>query len=149
MTMQDWAVRWGIPQEAIAELMGAIPITLKVSTAPSEDAVKRGLRLAAPQYGALLWRNNVGVMFEDRRVVRFGLANDSEAVNRRIKSADLIGISATGRFVSIEVKTPGWRYSGTEREKAQLLWNNLVSSRGGVAGFATSVLDLPRILSDV
>ena len=149
MTLDDWAVRWGIDPRAIAELVGALPETINLSTASSEEAVLSGLRLAAPNFGALLWRNNVGAMTDGRRMVRFGLANDSEQVNRRVKSADLIGISQTGRFVSIEVKHPNWRYRGSDREKAQLVWNNLVKSRGGFAGFATSVLDLQGIIEDV
>lgn len=115
----------------------------------SEAAQQALVRLEASRKGLVLWRNNVGVLVDERGVpVRFGLANDSAAVNRSIKSADLVGIrpllitpahvgSVVGQFVSREVKAEGWRYTGTERERAQLRWAELVLSLGGDAAFAT------------
>lgn len=93
----------------------------------------------------LLWRNNVGVAPAVRggRPVRYGLANDSERLNRVLKSSDRIGIEAgTGRFVAIETKRPGWRYTGTEHEAAQLAFIQAVQRNGGLACFATSWEDV-------
>jgi hypothetical protein len=84
----------------------------------------------------------------DGRMIRFGLANDSPALSKQIKSSDLIGITPytitaadigrlIGIFTSIEVKPPGWVYKGTPREVAQLAWINLILSMGGRARFAT------------
>lgn len=71
------------------------------------------------------------------RVVRFGLANDSPAVNKRIKSCDLVGIRPNGQFWARECKPAAWHYTGTEREQAQLRFIELVNSMGGDAAFTT------------
>jgi len=114
-----------------------------------EMDVLRLVKEEAALKGVILWRNNVGVLIDKfRRPVRFGLANDSKKTNENLKSADLIGIKKViitqemvgktiGQFVSREIKRPGWKYSGTEREKAQLEWEVLINSMGGDAGFAT------------
>ena len=98
-----------------------------------------------------LFRNNVGALkAEDGRMVRFGLANDSKRRNGVLKSGDLIGIDPVlitsahvgrtiGQFVSVECKRPGWQYSGTPREVAQLNWIQLVIASGGRAKFVTDV----------
>lgn len=118
-------------------------------TTKSEAAVQVAVRLEAARKGVALWRNNVGVLLDRRGVpVRYGLANDSSAVNANFKSADLIGIRPVlitpahlgltiGQFVSREVKAEGWRYTGDEREVAQLRWAELVLSLGGDAAFCT------------
>lgn len=97
----------------------------------------------------MLYRNNVGVLLDARGVpVRFGLANDSAAVNEACKSADLIGIKrvvitpdmvgqVVGVFLSREVKHEGWRFTGTQRELAQLRWIEIVTQFGGDAAFCT------------
>ncbi len=112
-----------------------------------ETDVSARIRIEAAKHGVQLWRNNSGA-FENAagRWVRFGLGNDSPSVNRVLKSSDLIGILdgrrwgyiVDGLFCAIETKTEGWKYSGTDREVAQLNFLNLVKLRGGVACFATS-----------
>lgn len=113
----------------------------------SEMAVQNQVRLRASREGARLWRNNVGAgKLENGKFVRWGLANDSTAVNAMLKSADLIGIRPVpigdgriiGQFVSYEIKRPGWKYAGTDREEAQLRWRNLILSLGGEASFMTA-----------
>jgi len=107
------------------------------------------VRLLASKDGARLWRNNVGAgVLQGGTFVRWGLANESVAMNKALKSADLIGIRPVlitqehvgrvlGVFVSREVKRPGWRYSGTEREAAQAAWRDLINHLGGDAAFTT------------
>lgn len=115
----------------------------------SESRVQSLVRLEGPRFAVKLWRNNVGVLLDkDGRPVRYGLANDSAALNRVLKSSDLIGwrtVTVTpdmiGRrlavFVARECKPEGWRFTGTEREIAQQAWIDLVNEDGGDAAFAT------------
>jgi hypothetical protein len=155
MVLETWAVRWGVPMGALAELRTSVlgldyPEGLHPVAGTSEAAVQAGQRLDAPKHGARLWRNNVGVLEDERGVpVRYGLANDSTKVNKVIKSGDLIGMRSIqigpehlgrtfGQFVSRECKPGGWRYTGTPRETAQLAWANLVNSLGGDARFVTT-----------
>lgn len=114
----------------------------------SESGILSDIRLEASQRGCRLWRNNVGATYTPQgQFLRYGLANDSTALNRAIKSADLIGIrpllitpehvgQVIGQFLSREIKHPGWKYSGSERERAQLAWLDLINSLGGDACFA-------------
>lgn len=112
----------------------------------AESSVQAEIRLLASQRGWRLFRNNVGVMTrEDGVPVRFGLANDSRAMNQTYKSGDLIGIMplvitpehvghTIGVFTSIEVKHPDWKPSESdERYAAQCRWRDLVLSLGGYA----------------
>jgi len=118
----------------------------------SESEVDEEIKLeAAVKFLSHLWRNNVGAMFDaTKRMVRYGLANESTAMNEKIKSGDRIGITPVvitadmvghivGVFTSIEVKKEGWTFTkSTTRETAQLAWIELVQNKGGIAGFANS-----------
>lgn len=153
MNIQLWAKRWGLPDQAIQELHQALGLVNTNPEAPAvgnnEAAVQVRIRLEASDKGAILWRNNVGALRDDRGVpVRYGLANESKAMNEAIKSSDLIGIKPVligpehvgqtiGQFVAREIKEPTWKYTGTKREAAQLRFLNLVLSMGGDACFAT------------
>lgn len=108
----------------------------------------------------MFWRNNVGATPAEckkcgyrQQPVRYGLANDSEPLNKSIKSSDLIGIhrrlirpedvgTVIGQFAAVECKAPGWRYSASKREVAQLKYITLVKKLGGTAQFSTGELDL-------
>jgi hypothetical protein len=115
----------------------------------TESAAQANVRLEASQKGARLWRNNLGATTDSRgNFFRYGLANDSAAVNKTMKSSDLIGILPIvilpehvghifGQFLAREMKAPGWKYTGTEREVAQLNFINLINDLGGNAAFAT------------
>ena len=140
MNLIDWALKWGISREAIADFKHQVGLDgdLANSNATTESGAQQRVRLEAASLGIMLWRNNVGAtMDQNDRLIRYGLANDSKAMNTRIKSADLIGIRPDGQFVSREIKKPGWRYTGTPREEAQLRWANLILASGGDAAFAT------------
>lgn len=157
--LHQWAIRHRISAAALHDLQQ----TLGMLDAPhlpsdtggtSEAAVSNRLRLAASQAGGRLWRNNVGALVDDRGVpLRYGLANDSAALNKVIKSADLVGIyplritpehvgSVVGQFWSVEAKQVGWTYTGRGREAAQSAWAQLVVSLGGRACFATRAEDI-------
>ncbi|MDE2202696.1 MAG: hypothetical protein KGJ38_08210 [Burkholderiaceae bacterium] len=153
MMLEDWALRWGISWDALHDLKTNL---LRLDGLPaavpgmSEAAVQSRVRLEAAAKGLRLWRNNVGALEDKRGIpVRFGLANDSAALNKVLKSHDLIGLRPTlitqahvgrtlGLFVSREIKEGSWHYTGTEHEIAQLNWANLINSFGGDAAFANA-----------
>lgn len=155
MILAEWAAAWGVSPLAMADLqtrvLGLDAPPPSEASVGGEAAVQAAVRLEASRAGCRLWRNNVGAGYtEDGSFLRWGLANDSAAINARVKSADLIGIrprviapedvgKLIGQFLSREVKAPGWRYRGTEREVAQVAWANIVNALGGDAGFATGV----------
>ena len=107
------------------------------------------LRLAASRDGARLWRNNVGAgKLENGSFVRWGLANETAAMNAFMKSSDLIGVRPVlirpehvgmtlGVFVAREVKRSGWVYRGVGRESEQKRFLDLITSLGGDAAFTT------------
>lgn len=125
-----------------------------------ESDAQKLIQLEASKLGSRLWRNNSGATFiceqardcphAAARPIRFGLGNESAKLNKLIKSSDLIGITpvvitslmvgqTVGIFTAVEVKRPGWRYSGRGRELAQKKFLDLVKSLGGIAKFMTGV----------
>lgn len=114
----------------------------------SESIVQQEILLAAAKHGIRLMRNNVGSLQDkEGRFVRYGLLNESKAMNERIKSSDLISlIPPTGQFIAIECKHEGWKYTGTPREVAQLAFIDWVKSMGGLASFCQSVDDFLRLI---
>jgi hypothetical protein len=152
MLLDTWAKIWGIYPQALADLKRRIlAATPPASSGPGvgESEVQNLVRLEASRAGCRLWRNNVGaVVSEDGRSIRYGLLNESKRMNARIKSSDLIGIRPVlikekhigytiGQFMAREVKRPGWKFTGTDREEAQLKFIKLVIALGGDAKFAS------------
>lgn len=124
-----------------------------------EDTVQNALRMQMAIAGGALWRNNSGALPDKTgRIVRFGLGNDSARLNKVWKSADLIGIypvvvtpemigTTLGLFVAFDAKDPAtWRGITSEHEAAQENFFNNVRRLGGKGGFATSALDMERLL---
>lgn len=117
----------------------------------TEALAQSELRLAASRAGHALWRNNSGAMYNEqtKRMVRFGLGNDSTKIHEVFKSSDLIGYTVVeitpdmvGRhvavFSAVEVKKPGWTVPKNTREHAQGNFINVVNMHGGIGMFATS-----------
>lgn len=144
--IHDWARRNGVTTAALSELaqiMGVESTEHVSGSERSEARVQDLARLTASKLGWRLFRNNVGVLKDERGIpVRYGLCNDTPAMNKRIKSSDLIGIrpviitpdmvgTTLGQFVAREVKREGWKYKGTEHEQAQLRFGEIVTSLGG------------------
>lgn len=150
--LEQWAAKWGISAQALADLAAMYASDSGVPTASgkSESYVQSAVRLEAPHKGVLLMRNNVGALKDERGVpVRYGLMNDSAQLNKRIKSSDLIGIrrvligpsdvgKVIGQFVARECKHADWvlRGAGDAHERAQMEFLNLVNSWGGDGKFA-------------
>lgn len=151
MLLERWACRWGIPTEALDEMkriMGIERYKVAIDDNVNEAAVSAQVRVEAAEAGGVLWRNNVGAAVDrNGRSIRYGLCNDSERINRRFKSSDLVGIMPTritekhlgtvvGRFTVRECKHASWTYKGDDREKAQLRFIELIIAMGGDATFA-------------
>lgn len=152
LNLTTWAARWGVPLEALQDLRAQLGLVNDLPapiSGTSEAAVQNRVRLAAAERGARYWRNNSGAYKDDSgRLVRYGLANDSAALNAVLKSSDLIGVEplqitpehvgqTVGLFSAIECKPVGWQYTGTDRERAQLAFGQLIISLGGRFRFAS------------
>ena len=111
-----------------------------------ENEIQQQIRLSATRRGWRLFRNNVGAgMLENGNFIRWGLANDTIAINSQFKSGDLIGIrpvvitsamvgSTIGQFISVEVKAKNWVFNKeSKRDVAQANWATLITSLGGYA----------------
>lgn len=132
----EWANRFRVSREALEALIGTLACDpIGRDTSQGESHVSVETRLVAAAAGDLLFRNNRGVAVDPKtgRRVRFGLANDSKETGKRLASHDLIGIRDDGRFLSVEVKAPGWRPTPSSVNPGQQNWTALVRSRGGVA----------------
>jgi len=157
MNIHQWAIKHHVSMIALQELLymfGAIDNSFAPRPSDrSESAVQASRRIAASKRGARLWRNNVGAGYmEDGSFVRFGLMNDSEKMNKVIKSPDLVGIQPVlitaemvgqfiGQFYAEECKPENWRFTGTDHENAQLAAIQLIVSLGGDAKFVNKVED--------
>lgn len=150
----QWAARHGVSMQAVTELQALFGAVYDFTASDadaglSEAAVATKVRLEASRRGVTLWRNNVGAGYmQDGSFIRWGLANESAKMNKVVKSGDFIGIRPVvvtpahvghtiGQFVSRETKRGDWRYTGTEREVAQMAWIEFINSKGGDARFAS------------
>lgn len=155
--LEQWAARHGVSHTALSELTtitaaALLPDNLQ-PMAKTEGGVMDLVRMEGAAKGVTLMRNNVGALnaYDENtgraRLVRYGLANDSAAINGYTKSSDLIGfrpviigMGDVGRtiaqFTARECKKPGWKYTGTDREQAQKRFIDLVNAAGGDAAFA-------------
>lgn len=148
MTHDEWVTHY--PEAAAALMHIVLPHSNIIHKADTPEAqVQADVRLEVSRRGDRLWRNNVGAgKLENGSFVRWGLCNDSVAVNAALKSADLIGLrrvmitqemvgSIIGQFMSVECKHADWHWTGTPREISQLHWAELILSLGGYAAIVT------------
>ncbi len=125
----------------------------------SEDRVRQEVRLYVQTLGAILMRNNSGVLPDPKtnRWVSFGLGNESKEQNKVFKSPDDIGIlpvvitqemvgKTIGVFFGVEGKEEGWQYRGTEHEQGQRAFNSFINEKGGLCCFAQSVDDVKKAI---
>lgn len=99
-----------------------------------ESDIMRACMLALSEAGCLIWRQNVGTLKNAAGIpIKFGLC---------VGSSDLIGLTPTGRFLAVEIKTSKGRAT-TE----QLRFIEAVRARGGVAGIARSPAEALALLA--
>lgn len=163
MLIDLWAAEFGVSAVAVqalkmrlgADALQAMDITdslvARNSDAPGSEGRQQSLvRLEAANKGVRLFRNNSGAFKDDTgRVVRYGLANESKAINDVLKSPDLIGwrkvlitpqmIGMTiGQCTMRENKREGWKFNPNDKhEVAQLAFLQLALADGCDAAFAT------------
>lgn len=150
MTYEEWATRWALPQQAIDELRAITAATSVRDSDHSEEAVTAEARLEMGRRGIITMRNNVGVL-EDKygRPVRYGLCNETPAMNKAVKSSDdiliipyLVQPKDVGRKIGIfgaaEYKKRNWTYTGNGREEAQNQFHRMVRAAGGIGFFVNS-----------
>lgn len=93
-----------------------------------------------------LFRNNVGVMLDSSRPIRFGLCKGSSDLIgiQKIKiTPEMVG-KEIGQFISIEVKSEKGKPT-----KEQKLWLEMIHRFGGKAFIARSVEESEYLLQDV
>lgn len=163
MLLDEWAAFYGIHPVALADLKDRMGIsaptpmppmpggTTDSADAPGSEGRQQSLvRIEAANLRVRLFRNNSGALRDETgRMVRFGLANESKAINEVLKSPDLIGwrprlITAAmvgmtiGQCTMREMKHEGWSFNPNDpHEVAQLAFLNLALADGCDAGFAT------------
>jgi hypothetical protein len=124
-----------------------------------ENSVAQRMLVRSAELGTLMQRNNVGAAQDATgRLIRYGLMNDSAALNERVKSSDYVGITPVlitpamvgrtfGVYTAAETKESGWHLTpGDKRGQAQLAYHNIVRQHGGFAGFVTCNEDFERII---
>lgn len=101
----------------------------------SEANIQNAIMIALAESGCLIWRNNTGILKDKTgRPIKFGLCKGS---------SDLIGLTPSGQFLAVEVKTA----TGRVRPE-QTAFIDAVRKNGGRAGIARSVDDALKIALD-
>jgi hypothetical protein len=161
VTFAEWAAAY---PEAARALTGSLTEMARPlppeAFGKSEAWSQQRARFQIAEQGGASWRNNVGATPAEcpdcgtpRQPVRYGLANDSHALNTVMKSSDLILAipriitpqmvgTRIAQFGAVESKPPGWGYTGTGREPPQATWLALIRSLGGYAAFSTGEIQL-------
>lgn len=99
-----------------------------------ESDIQRLIMLALSEAGCIIWRNNTGVLKNAAGIpIKFGLC---------VGSSDLIGITPSGRFLAVEIKTPKGKAT-----PEQIRFIEAVRARGGIAGIARSPAEALALLS--
>jgi hypothetical protein len=112
-----------------------------------ETKIQRNIMLSISSAGHTVWRNETGNFWTGQVIHKDG--NTTTLANAQILpcglckgSADLIGITNTGRFFAIEVKTQTGRAS---KEQAQFIEH--IKQQGGIAGIARNPADALELLT--
>lgn len=115
----------------------------------TETEIMRDIQLRASELGHRLWRNNVAqawvgsnafrhangsVTLQNARPLHAGLAKGS---------SDLIGVTSSGIFLSVEVKSRSGRV-----EPEQQAWIDMIRAQGGIAGVRRSVEQFEALVAN-
>ncbi len=106
----------------------------------TESALIRAILVAASHHGARLFRNNVGQLQDiEGRWVRYGVCNPG--------GSDLIGWTATGQFLAVEVKAVRIQSASSPMSRTvttddQTRFLAAVRKAGGIGIIARSVDDV-------
>lgn len=115
----------------------------------SEQDTLRLIQLHASRLGHRLFRNNIGTGWVGKFLRRYDngsvLIGNARPLHAGLMegSADLIGLTNSGRFLSIEVKSEDGRLRDEQRK-----WLAMVQRHGGLAGEVRSIDDLEAILNE-
>lgn len=111
----------------------------------AETELRRAIQVAATHAGARLFRLNTGMGWtgETKRMGRDVLVRNARPLHAGVGvgGSDLIGWTADGRFLAIEIKTG--RVPVTVEQERFLA---AIVAAGGVAGVARSVADAEAII---
>lgn len=164
MTFDEWAIKHpGAAADLLYMMADAAPLPSDVKQDSREDGAQQRARMMAGERGWVLWRNNVGAtpheqhvtcprcrfaFVEKLRPLRYGLCNDSDRINQKFKSSDLIGIkpvrieqhhvgTVIGQFIAVEVKAPGVPITLKDaQQQGQAAFGALVERFGGSFEFS-------------
>ena len=162
MDFKQWAKRH--PQAA-AELLSIQTDALSLNVpekaiSKTEAWSQQNVRFDIARQGGFAFRNNVGATpakckscGAKQTPIRYGLANDSTQMNKRIKSSDLILAiprlitqdmvgTKIAQFGAVECKKPNWKYTGKDQEPGQAAWLSFIEHLGGFAKFSTGEVKL-------
>ena len=91
--------------------------------------------LALSQAGCTIFRNNTGAYRDGDRFIRYGVGGKG--------GSDLLGISYSGRFLAVEVKTAKGKPTND-----QINFINVVKSKNGIAFVARSAEEALKLLNE-
>ena len=102
----------------------------------TESQITPDILIALNDPDLVVWRNNIGMAWmKNGQPVKFGVGGPG--------GADYIGVFR-GRFIAIELKTPGGRQSADQRTHQQL-----VERKGGIYRILRSVDDAYAFLAEL
>ena len=102
----------------------------------TEANIQKEIMLALSQAGCTIFRNNTGAYkTEQGGFIRYGVGGKG--------GSDLLGISYSGRFLAVEVKTAKGKPTND-----QVNFINVVKSKNGIAFIARSAEEAVRLLNE-
>ena len=101
----------------------------------TEANIQKEIMLALSQAGCTIFRNNTGAYRDGDRFIRYGVGGKG--------GSDLLGISYSGKFLAVEVKTAKGKPTND-----QLNFINVVKSKNGIAFIARSAEEALQLLNE-